>query len=145
MPSENNLKYTPNTKFLEDQNNLTYYLLTCPFPEVENDGNKAGGWSLSPCQSHLLGLEQHRTPCLGSHFSLYAMCLFHSWSSHELQSFRYLLALLLASSKPCISHCDAQDEAVESLQVPAWLDTTLLQAGQCARCHIQVFKRFLGS
>lgn len=36
---------------------------------------------------------------------------FHCLGSHKLQSFIYLLALFLASSKHCISHCDAQDKA----------------------------------
>lgn len=65
---------------------------------------------------------------------------FPSLGSHKLQSFRYLPALFLASSKPCISHlvmlqAIAQEEAVESLRVPARSDTSSwfsLQAGRCA-------------
>lgn len=38
---EKNLKYIPDTRFVEDQNNPTYCLLfTVPFPESENAGNK---------------------------------------------------------------------------------------------------------
>lgn len=35
----------------------------------------ATGWSLSPCQSRLSGLQWCRIPHLGSYFSLYTTCL----------------------------------------------------------------------